>query len=46
MKNKKKMVMDINLDYRIIWLQNVIKKIFPYIKKKFGPSLLINGDDL
>ena len=25
---------------------SIAKKIFPYVKKKFGPSILINGDDL
>lgn len=49
MKNKKK-----NGDGYLIWITglsgsgktSIAKKIFPYIKKKFGPSLLINGDDL
>ena len=25
---------------------SIAKTIFPYIKKKFGPTILFNGDDL
>ncbi len=41
-------------DGYLIWITGVsgsgktsiAKKIFPFIKKKFGPSILVNGDDL
>ena len=36
------------MGYRFIWIWKIIycEKIFPEIKKKYGPTILINGDNM